>query len=67
MSGSTRCPGNDWAADFRVQSYRSQPVPTWWQGNVNAGVGAGAGAGAGEDMIFYRSYRQIAIVRAGNG
>ena len=49
------------ATDFRVQSYRGQPVLTWWQGHVGAGVGVG------EDVIYDRSYRQMAVVYAANG
>jgi hypothetical protein len=50
------------AADLRVQSYEGRPVLTWWQdplvsaGNRKAGI-----------VIADSSYRQIAIVRAGNG
>jgi hypothetical protein len=51
----------DTAADLRVQHYQGQPVLTWWQGY------SGAGVGAGEDVIYDSSYRQIAVVRAGNG
>jgi hypothetical protein len=36
-------------------------VLTWWQGY------SGAGVGAGEDFIYDSSYRQIAVVKAGNG
>src|SRR3954468_6703688 len=54
----------DQAADFRVQTYRGQPVLTWWQGH-NAPTGPGEGQGV--DYIFDRSYRQIAVVAAGNG
>jgi Arylsulfotransferase (ASST) len=49
------------AADLRVQQYLGKPVLTWWQGY------SGAGVGAGEDLIYDSSYRQIAVVRAGNG
>ncbi|MGH2881569.1 MAG: arylsulfotransferase family protein, partial [Solirubrobacteraceae bacterium] len=49
------------AADLRVQHYQGRPVLTWWQGY------SGAGVGAGEDVIYDSSYRQIAVVRAGNG
>src|SRR3954465_8734549 len=52
----------DQAADFRVQTYRGQPVLTWWQGH-NAPTGPGEGQGV--DYIFDRSYRQIAVVAAG--
>ena len=50
------------AADLRVQEYDGQPVLTWWQdplvgdGRRDAGV-----------AIANSSYREIAIVRAGNG
>jgi Arylsulfotransferase (ASST) len=54
-------PAGDMAADLEVQSYRGKPVLTWWQGY------SGAGIGQGEDVIEDSSYRQIAVVRAGNG
>ncbi len=53
--------GNDFTTDFRVQSYRGQPVLTWWQGPI---VG---GEGHGFDVILNSSYQQIASVHAGNG
>jgi hypothetical protein len=49
------------AADLRVQRYQGKPVLTWWQGY------SGAGVGAGEDVIYDSSYRQVAVVHAGNG
>ncbi|HJS93962.1 MAG TPA: arylsulfotransferase family protein [Solirubrobacteraceae bacterium] len=49
------------AADLRVQQYQGKPVLTWWQGY------SGAGVGAGEDVIYDSSYRQLAVVHAGNG
>ncbi|HTX11856.1 MAG TPA: arylsulfotransferase family protein [Solirubrobacteraceae bacterium] len=54
-------PAGDMAADLRVQSYHGEPVLTWWQGY------SGAGIGEGEDVIDDSSYRQVAVVRAGNG
>ena len=51
----------DIAADLRVQKYQGKPVLTWWQGY------SGAGVGAGEDIIYDSSYRQVAVVKAGNG
>jgi hypothetical protein len=48
------------AMDFRVQRYRGEPVLTWWQG-------VHGGWGDGEYLIFDRSYREVARVRAGNG
>jgi hypothetical protein len=55
--------GGDQAADFRVQTYRGQPVITWWQGQSHTG----AGHGEGVDYILDRSYHVIATVEAGNG
>jgi hypothetical protein len=54
-------PHNDAAADFRKQSYRGQPVLTWWQGNESAGVGSG------QDIILNSSYQVVNVVSAGNG
>ncbi|MBV9001601.1 MAG: aryl-sulfate sulfotransferase, partial [Solirubrobacterales bacterium] len=54
-------PPGDMAADLKVQRYLGEPVLTWWEGF------SGAGVGAGEDLIYDSSYRQVAIVRAGNG
>lgn len=48
--------------DFRTQSYKGQPVLTWWQGYV-----ASSGHGLGEDVIKNASYQKIATVEAGNG
>ncbi|HZU61330.1 MAG TPA: hypothetical protein VE983_10210, partial [Solirubrobacteraceae bacterium] len=44
--------------NLRVQSYRGQPVLTWWQGRRS---------GDGEDVIVNGSYRTVAVVRAGRG
>ena len=54
-------PPGTFVTDFKVQSYQSQPVLTWWQGNENAGSGRGVG------VINNTSYQQIAVVRAANG
>jgi Arylsulfotransferase (ASST) len=54
-------PHGDMAADLHVQNYLGRPVLTWWEGY------SGAGIGAGEDMVYDASYRQVAVVRAGNG
>jgi len=48
------------AMDFKVQTYRGEPVLTWWQGEHG-------GWGDGEYLIFDRSYREVARLRAGNG
>ncbi len=50
------------AADFRVQSYEGKPVLTWWQDPLISGGSSKAG-----EVILDSSYRQIAVVRAGNG
>jgi Arylsulfotransferase (ASST) len=47
--------------DLKVQSYRGQPVLTWWQGQVIAGHGEG------NAVIADSSYRTIATVKAGHG
>jgi len=52
------------AANFRVQTYRGEPVLTWWEGK-NAPTGPGAGEGV--NYVLDSSYRQIATVAAGNG
>jgi hypothetical protein len=57
-------PDGEQGANFRVQTYRGQPVLTWWQGK-NAPTGPGVGQGV--DYILDTSYRQIAVVNAGNG
>lgn len=48
-------------ADFRLQRYRGRPVLTWWQGHSKFG------RGRGNYVIMDTAYRQIALVRAGNG
>ncbi|HEX5094504.1 MAG TPA: arylsulfotransferase family protein, partial [Acidimicrobiia bacterium] len=47
--------------DVNVQTYKGQPVLTWWQGE------AFGGWGNGEHPLFDQTYRQIATARAGNG
>jgi hypothetical protein len=47
--------------DFKVQTYRGQPVLTWWRGQTAKGVGNG------RYVIADSSYRVIANVRAGHG
>ena len=54
-------PHNRIAADFRVQTYRRNPVLTWWQGGLIVGDGRGYG------VIYDQRYRRIKTVRAGNG
>jgi hypothetical protein len=47
--------------DLKVQSYRGQPVLTWWEGKVITGYGEG------QAVIADGSYRTIATVKAGGG
>jgi hypothetical protein len=47
--------------NVRVQSYRGEPVLTWWQGSI---VGA---HGQGHYEIVDQNYRQVGRVQAGNG
>jgi hypothetical protein len=54
-------PGREQAFDFRVQTYRGEPVLTWWQGDVAIYRGDGVG------RILDTNYRPVASVRAGNG
>jgi Arylsulfotransferase (ASST) len=49
------------ASDFRTQTYKGQPVLTWWQGT---GLG---GLAQGIDYIYNDHYKKIATVQAGNG
>jgi hypothetical protein len=49
------------ATDFRPQSYRGQPVLTWWEGATTVGVGFGEG------VVLDQDYRELMRVRAGNG
>ncbi len=51
----------DSVTDFKTQTYRGQPVLTWWQGNVNGGTGRG------EDMIYNDRYQPVATVHAADG
>ncbi len=50
-----------YATDFKVQTYKGEPVLTWWQGGIVAGHGEG------DYVIFDSSYREVRRVRAGNG
>ena len=48
--------------DLAVQSYRGEPVLTYWRGSSPE-----RGWGNGEYVLLDSSYREIATVRAGNG
>lgn len=55
-------PAGQEATDFRTQTYRGQPVLTWWQGTTTL-----AGYGHGVDEIYDSHYRKIAEVKAAGG
>jgi hypothetical protein len=55
-------PAGEEATNLGVQTYKNQPVLTWWQGRIIE-----IGFGEGEDVIYSTSYHEIAHVRAGNG
>jgi hypothetical protein len=48
------------AMDFKVQTFKGEPVLTWWEGHHTS-------YGQGEYVIYDQSYREITRVRAGNG
>jgi hypothetical protein len=50
-----------YATDFKVQSYKGEPVLTWWEGSIVAGHGVG------EYVIFDGSYSEVRRVKAGDG
>ncbi|MFD6897422.1 arylsulfotransferase family protein [Rhodococcus sp. NPDC060086] len=54
--------GGTYINDVDVQSYRGQPVLTYWEGKSS-----GVGWGEGTYRILDTSYRQVASVAAGNG
>ncbi|WP_053057839.1 arylsulfotransferase family protein [Rubrobacter aplysinae] len=47
--------------DFRAQSYRGEPVLTWWEGRVSSI------RGLGEYVVLDDSYSEIARLEAANG
>ena len=55
-------PAGTRAADLRVQSYEGKQVLTWWQDPLITSTSRKAGI-----VIADSAYRQIAVVRAGNG
>ena len=55
-------PHGERAADLRVQEYDGRPVLTWWQDPLVAAGRRDAGV-----VIADSSYRDLRIVRAGNG
>ena len=50
------------ATNLQLQSYEGRPALSWWQGKLLP-----QGFGEGEEIIDDSAYRQIAVVRAGNG
>lgn len=57
-----QAPAGNIDADLQVQSYRGQPVLTWWEGEVPQHLGVGFG----RDQIYSTAYTPIATVSAGN-
>ena len=55
-------PSGERAADLRLQEYGGRPVLTWWQDPLVAAGRSDAGI-----VIADSSYKDLAIVRAGNG
>jgi hypothetical protein len=55
-------PAGTAVTDFRVQRYLGKPVLTWWQNALVPG-----GHRLGLDVVYDSSYRQIAVIHAGNG
>jgi hypothetical protein len=55
-------PSGERAADLRVQEYEGHPVLTWWQDPLVSAGQSDAGV-----VIANSAYKDIAIVRAGNG
>ena len=53
--------GGKVAMDVRTQTYRGEPVLTWWEGRLFGGGGRGVG------MILDERYRTVKRVRMGNG
>src|SRR5215211_550684 len=50
-----------YATDFKVQTYKGEPVLTWSHGEIVSGPGEG------EYVIFDSSYREVRRVKAGDG
>jgi Arylsulfotransferase (ASST) len=50
------------ATNLQLQRYEGQPALSWWQGKLLP-----QGFGEGEEIIDNDAYRQVAVVRAGNG
>jgi hypothetical protein len=55
-------PKGERAADLRVQEYEGRPVLTWWQDPLVSAGRSEAGV-----VIADSAYKDIAVVRAGNG
>ena len=56
-----KVPTSQAVLDFRVQTYKDQPVLTWWEGKPFRGWGEG------KAMIVDQGYRKIAEVETGRG
>lgn len=55
-------PVDDSVTNLQVQTYKGQPVLTWWQGDIVL-----PGYGVGSYEIYDTNYDQVTTVSAGNG
>lgn len=56
-----KTPDHQTATEFRAQTYRGQPVLTYWQGPSSRGEGYG------DIFVLDQRYHRVARVKAGNG
>ena len=54
---------NALAANLKVQSYKGQPVLSWWQGVVSAS----GDTTSGEDVVVDQHYRHVATLKGADG
>ncbi|GIH20497.1 hypothetical protein Raf01_86690 [Rugosimonospora africana] len=54
-------PAGQTATNFQVQTYRGEPVLTWWEGKLITGYGSG------EYVVLDRGYRELARLSGGPG
>jgi hypothetical protein len=56
-------PAGEETEDFKLESYRGQPVLVWWQGRILGELGIGVGV----DEIYNSAYQRLGTISAGNG
>ena len=54
-------PESGFSTNLQVQTYRNQPVLTYWTGRIDNGIGYGNG------YLLSQRYETVATVKAGNG